>query len=145
MKRFSMLVAVAVVAAAMYVAASPASHQSSGPTARQFKALKKQVATLTKTLKTVKSEADTSYDISVCIAGPGAGIVPVNQFGDTSTGFVFGTANSTTGQTARTALDLDPSNTPGALLIAVDPACVTNSAAPRSHAGRLLLRALHVR
>jgi hypothetical protein len=38
MKRFLLLVGVAVVAAAMYVAASPASQQSSGPTAKQFKA-----------------------------------------------------------------------------------------------------------
>ena len=44
MKRFLMFVGVAVVAAAMYVAASPASQQASGPTAKQFKALKAQVA-----------------------------------------------------------------------------------------------------
>jgi hypothetical protein len=52
MKRFLMLVGVAVVAAAMYVAASPASQQSAGPTAKQFNALKKQVAALSKTVKT---------------------------------------------------------------------------------------------
>ena len=40
MKRFLMLVGVAVVGAAMYVAASPASQQANGPTARQFNALK---------------------------------------------------------------------------------------------------------
>ena len=40
MKRFLMLVGVAVVAAAMYVAASPASQQSRGPTLKQFNALK---------------------------------------------------------------------------------------------------------
>ena len=39
MKRFLMLVGVAVVAAAMYVAASPASQQSKGATVKQFNAL----------------------------------------------------------------------------------------------------------
>ena len=55
MKRFLMLVGVAVVAAAMYVAASPAIQQSKGPTAKQFKALKAQVASLSKTVKAVKT------------------------------------------------------------------------------------------
>ena len=58
MKRFMLLVGVAVVAAAMYVAASPASQQASGPSAKQFAALKKQVASLSKSLKTVKAEAN---------------------------------------------------------------------------------------
>jgi len=53
MKRFLLLVGVAAVAAAMYVAASPASQQSKGPTLKQFNALKKQVATLNKTLKSL--------------------------------------------------------------------------------------------
>jgi hypothetical protein len=103
------------------------------------------VTSLRKTLNSVKSEADTVFDVAVCIAGPGAGIVPVNQFGDTSTGFVFGTPDNTSAKTARTALDVDPSATPGALLIAVDPTCVTNSGAPRSGSSRLLLRTLRVR
>jgi hypothetical protein len=58
MTRFLMLVGVAAVAAAMYVAASPASQQSRGPTAKQFNALKKEVATLSKNLKATKTEAD---------------------------------------------------------------------------------------
>ena len=60
MKRFLMLVGVAAVAAAMYVAASPASQQSRGPTLKQFNALKKQVATLNKKLKAVTTEADAA-------------------------------------------------------------------------------------
>jgi hypothetical protein len=52
MKRFLMLVGVAVVAAAMYVAASPASQQhSTGVSLKQFNALKKQVAALAKKQK----------------------------------------------------------------------------------------------
>ena len=57
MKRFLMLVAVATVAGAMYVAAAPGSQQSRGPTARKFAALKRQVGGLTKTLKQVKTLA----------------------------------------------------------------------------------------
>jgi outer membrane murein-binding lipoprotein Lpp len=70
MQRFLMLVGVAVVAAAMYVAAGTASQQAKGPTAKQFKALKKQVATLSKELKTqIKPEADfsASYLLSCLI------------------------------------------------------------------------------
>jgi hypothetical protein len=145
MKRFLMLVGVAVVAAAMYVAAAPGSQQASGPTAKQFKVLKAQVASLKKTLKTVKTEADTTYDVAVCIAGPGAGIVPINQFGDTSNGFVFGPPDNTSAKTVRTALDVDPSNTPGALLVAVDPTCVTPNGAPHSGSSHLLLRTMRIR
>ena len=58
MKRFLMLVGVAVVAAAMYVAASPASQQA-GPTAKQFAALKKQVAALSKKVKSTQTDVDT--------------------------------------------------------------------------------------
>jgi outer membrane murein-binding lipoprotein Lpp len=59
MKRFLMLVGVAVVAAAMYVAASPASQQAKAPTAKQFKALKAQVAKLAKSLKTTQNDLDS--------------------------------------------------------------------------------------
>ena len=45
MKRFLMLVGVAAVAAAMYVAARRRVSSREGPTAKQFNALKKQVAT----------------------------------------------------------------------------------------------------
>jgi hypothetical protein len=58
MKRFLMLVGVAVVAAAMYVAAAPGSQQASGPTAKQFKALKAQVASLSKKLKATNNNLD---------------------------------------------------------------------------------------
>ena len=68
MKRFMMLVGVAVVAAAMYVAASPASQQAGRPSAKQFAALKKQVASLSKTLKPVKAEAnDADGFVRTCL------------------------------------------------------------------------------
>jgi hypothetical protein len=143
MKRFLMLVGVAVVAAAMYVAASPASQQAKGPTAKQFNALKKQVSTLSKTLKTVKAEAvDADGFVRSCILSSGAGVLPVNQFGAVSSGFLFGT---TTTSAPRTALDVDQSATPGALLIAVDPACLQSTGTPHSGSSGLLLRRLRVR
>jgi hypothetical protein len=79
MKRFLMLVGVAVVAGAMYVAASPASQQAKSPTAKQFNALKKQVATLSKTETSVKKLATAEAALlTACMKIA----VPVNQFGD---------------------------------------------------------------
>jgi hypothetical protein len=79
MKRFLMLVGVAVVAAAMYVAAAPGSQQTKGPSAKQFSALKKQVATLSKTVKTVKTVATAEAKLLTdCVKVA----IPVNQFGD---------------------------------------------------------------
>ena len=79
MKRFLMLVGVAVVAAAMYVAASPASQQAKGPTAKQFKALKSQVTALGHTVKGLKTvvAAETKL-LADCVKVA----VPINQFGD---------------------------------------------------------------
>jgi len=131
MTRFLMLVGVAVVAAAMYVAAAPGSQQKAkGPTAKQFNALKKEVATLSKTLKTVKAEAaDADGFVETCLLSTNSGVAPVNQFGATTgTGYLFGTISSAT--SVRTALDID-SSTPftGAYLQAVDPTCITTSSA----------------
>jgi hypothetical protein len=79
MKRFLMLVGVAVVAAAMYVAAAPGSQQAKGPSAKQFSTLKKQVATLSKTVKTVKTVATAEAKLLTdCVKVA----VPVDQFGD---------------------------------------------------------------
>lgn len=155
MKRFLMLVGVAVVAAAMYVAASPASQQSKGPSAKQFKALEKQVATLSKSLKAVKAEAaDADGFVQACMVSAGSGVLPINEFGDpngtgtgTKQGYVYGSGGTgaTLGTTSyTTALDVDGS-TPfhGVYLQGVDPSCVT--ATLRHHTssgtGRLSLRA----
>jgi hypothetical protein len=145
MKRFLMLVGVAAVAGAMYVAASPASQQASGPTLKQFNALKKQVATLSKTLKTVKSEADASVAIiGTCyLKDNGDGTVsfvtmPVSQLGNSSSGFLFGTDAATA--LPRTALDVAASS-PSAYLQQVAPTCATQSflrhGAVRSGASRV--------
>jgi outer membrane murein-binding lipoprotein Lpp len=143
MKRFLMLVGVAVVAAAMYVAASPASQQAKAPTAKQFKALKAQVAKLSKTLKTVKAEADASVEyIGACFLTSSATIanLPVSQFGTSTSGFWFGPSDGSNTVT-RGALVEDPVTTQ-AYLQEVNKACLTAGAmrhgAPRS-IGRLQL------
>jgi hypothetical protein len=131
MKRFLMLVGVAVVAAAMYVAASPASQQASGPTLKQFTALKKQVATLSKKLKAVKSEADAAVTIiGACyLKDNGNGTVgflamPVSQRGNSTTGYLFGPSGGSDVPT--TALD-EVATGPQAYLQEVDPQCATTS------------------
>ena len=116
MKRFMLLVGVAVVAAAMYVAASPASQQASGPSAKQFAALKKQVASLSKSLKQVKAAAnDADGFVRTCLISTNSGVLPINRFGDPAGTFgyqYFDGANTID----TTALDLDHVNAlPGRL------------------------------
>jgi hypothetical protein len=53
-----MLVGVAAVAGAMYVAAASGSQRSTGPTAKQFKALRTQVTVLSKKLKATQNDLD---------------------------------------------------------------------------------------
>ncbi len=123
MKRFLTLVGVAVVAAAMYVAASPASQQAKTPTLRQFNALKKRVASLSTTLKTVKTEAALELKVlGDCVQVA----VPVNQFGDpdgshsgTAQGYDYGTTTfpGTPGPTTgffTTGLDVSSTTDTGA-------------------------------
>jgi hypothetical protein len=137
MKRFLMLVGVAAVAGAMYVAAAPGSRQSTAPTARQFNTLKRQVASLNKKLKlltkdekTVKTAAGLAVGyIANCFFDSTGNLenLQVNDFGTTATGFLFGTPGAT--PTARSALDVNlPGTTPLAYLQKVTPACVTGIA-----------------
>ena len=134
MKRFLMLVGVAVVAAAMYVAASPASQQSRGPTLKQFNALKKQVATLNKKLKAVTSEADAAVGIiGLCYlhqnsdSTVGFNFMPVSQLGNSSSGYLFGTSGT---NAPRSALDINAAS-PQAYLQELDPQCATVNALSR--------------
>ena len=144
MKRFLMLVGVAVVAAAMYVAAGTASQQSAGVTAKQFAALKKQVASLSKTLKTVKAEAaDADGFVQTCLVSANSGVLPINEFGDPVGTFGYSyTADGNT-FTDTTALDVDLSNPfNGVYLQGVDPACINAAARhrlARAGTGRLQL------
>ena len=150
MKRFLMLVAVAVVAGAMYVAASPASQQAKGPTAKQFKALKAQVASLSKTVKQLKTFAGIDLTLLTdCVKVA----VPIDQFGDSSSaqteGYDYQKPKGTTLQLT-TALDASDSSDPGALYITGgDSSCGTfvNGTALRHKAAKLgiqLPRASHL-
>lgn len=146
MKRFLMLVGVAVVAAAMYVAAGSASQKPKGPTAKQFKALQKQVATLSKTLKTVKAEAaDADGFVQTCMVSTNSGVLPINQFGDPqgTFGYEYSANGTNTDTVDATALDVDQSSPfQGVYLQGVDPACVASAAGhrlTRSGAGHLHL------
>jgi hypothetical protein len=139
MKRLWMLVGVAVVAGAMYVAAAPGSRQATGPTARQFATLKRQVASLNKKLKALTKDEKvvrTAAGLAVgylsnCFFDSNGKLenLQVNEFGTTTTGFLFGTPGGATPPIARTALDVDASGSPLAYLQEVTPACVTAAAA----------------
>jgi hypothetical protein len=143
MKRFLMLVAVAAVAGAMYVAAAPGSQQAAPPTAAQFAALKKQVASLNKSLKALKKDekqaktaaVDAAGFISSCFVN----VVPVSEFGDPNGtfGFQFVASPGATA-TSRTALDADGSATPQGFLQAVDSSCVTSGSSAGSAAAHAL-------
>lgn len=132
MKRFLMLVAVATVAGAMYVAAAPGSQQST-PTARQFTALKKQVAKLSKSLNALKKDegkvksgaVEAETFLASCFVSAGA--VGVGQFGDANGAFGFKYTTDGINETRRTALDVDTSAAPQALLQAVSPTCISSS------------------
>jgi hypothetical protein len=123
-----MFVGVAVVAAAMYVAASPASQQGGFASAKSVAALKKQVGSLSKSLKATKKESDAVAGfLADCFLSPNAGVVGVSQFGDTQNQpatFGYHYKDPTNGEQFVTALDADGSATPGAFLQAVDPTCV---------------------
>jgi outer membrane murein-binding lipoprotein Lpp len=155
MKRFLMLVGVAVVAATMYVAAAPGSQQAKAPTAKQFNALKKQVATLSKKLNALtKDETAVKVNataaagfIATCFASANSGVLPINQFGSsTGTGYQVGTVGNPA-SAVTTALDVDATTTnfQGVYLQAVDPTCLASAAAARAQTrpagGRLPLRA----
>jgi len=147
MKRFLMLVGVAVVAAAMYVAAAPGSQQAKGPTLKQFNALKKQVATLSKSLKTVKGEATQAEGfIAQCLISANGGALPTTQFGSNTSGYLFGT---TATSAPRTALDIDVGASPQGFLQTVDPGCITSNGAAHAQTRpgsiRLPSRAEHAR
>src|SRR6476659_1243009 len=126
MRRFLMLVGVAAVAAAMYVAAASGSQQSKGPTLRQFNALKKQGATLTKNLKSVKTEADAVATIvgSCYVSGSSLEILPVSVLGSNTESYLFCTDSGYAAPT--TALDVVGASPQYGLQI-VDTACVSGT------------------
>jgi hypothetical protein len=152
MQRFLIFVGVAVVAAAMYVAASPASQQTQqakGPSAKQFNLLKKQVAALSKSVKSLNSGLKLAIELESCFVSVSGNTItlnalPVSQFGTTSSGFLFGAPGTPPASaTARSALDVNASS-PSEDLQEVDPTCTSSSGLKHGtgRAGVSRLRAL---
>lgn len=106
MKRFLAVLALVVVAGAVYVAASPGAQQA-GPTAKQFNALKKTVTKLQKQVKTAESNANTALGFVLeCVA---KNPVAVDSVGSSTDGYLFGapqTAGTANAESATTALNL---------------------------------------
>jgi hypothetical protein len=129
MNRFLMLVGVAAVASAMYVAAASGSQRSAGPTAKQFAALKKQVAVLQKKEKSTDNLAnDTAVVLVHCVMHKVQGLLQLGDASGANTyGFTYTPANSNTA-TMRSAVDFYPaasSTTVVPLFNESDPACVS--------------------
>lgn len=126
MTRFSMLLAAAAVAGAMYVAAAPGGATRSGPTAAQFKALSKKVAALQKQVTAVKKLAtEEGVVLAGCLLYTTA---PISQYGATtsgSLGYVYGTPSDAATFGSTTALNLTATGgTPLYNVLGVNPDCV---------------------
>jgi hypothetical protein len=139
MKQFLMLLGVAAVAGAMYVAAASGSQQTKFATQKEVAALQKKVKILTTEVnKTVAPEAQfsTAY-ILTCLAQINSDnsftvhVLPVSQRGNSTSGYLFGDSVTST---PTTALDVDTA-TPMAVLQEFDPSCL--SSALRHRAARL--------
>jgi hypothetical protein len=145
MRRFLMLAAFAAVAAAMYVAAASGSQQSRGPTAKQFKALKTQVATLSKKLKTTQNDLSAlalayvhcSLPSEIGLAekpsGGGSGWGYDFTFGDGTPGFAAALDLAATAPAAPVQWEITPFNY-------LDSGCqsLVGASAIRHHAVRLI-------
>jgi len=110
MTRFSMLLAVAAVAGAMYVAAAPGGLRSSAPTAKQFKALTKKVTKLQAQVTSLQKEANSALGVlALCIMHQPVG---VDAVGSSSDGYLFGPPQAAGGPavaaTTTSALNLAP-------------------------------------
>ena len=115
MKRFLMLVGVAAVAGAMYVAAAPGSQRAAGPTAIQFAALKKQVASLSKKLKALKADEGRVKTLATAaatvLAACDQASVPIADYGDINVPGTYGyqyTQPNGGGDILTTGLDVAP-------------------------------------
>lgn len=145
MTRLLMLLGVAAVAGAMYVAGASGSQQTKFAPESQVVALQKRVTALTKLVsKTVKPEADISATyILTCLSSVSGSTLtvhamPVSQRGNTSSGYLFGNSVSST---PTTALDINTAS-PTDVLQEFDPSCLSgalNHRAVRSGVSHLRL------
>jgi hypothetical protein len=145
MNRFLTILAVAAVAGVMYVAAAPGGLRTTGPTARQFKALVLRVKKDERSLNAVKKLASEEAAILVTCLLVQAPAVDQR-------GTVAGTGYSYTDPTVNggspfltTALDLAPANATTAdfYFLGTSPACAAainsqGAASAASHVGGAL-------
>jgi hypothetical protein len=116
MKRFLLVLALVAVAGATYVATAPGS-QTAGPTARQFKALKKEVAGLKKQVKSAQFDVNLLAAINFeCMLHETVGVA---QKGDPAATFGYAYTDSQSTPSFTTALDL--SDTPTQTLLTLNP------------------------
>src|SRR5947209_14272435 len=109
MSRFLITLAAVVVAGAMYVAAAPGSQQA-GPTAGQFKALKKEVAKLQKQVNNANDNVMAlAFVMGHCMLSATLGVA---QKGDPSNAPTYGYAFTPNGGSPGLTTALDLSNTP---------------------------------
>jgi len=149
MKKLTLLLAVvgvAAVAGAMYTASASGSPQSAGPTAKQFKALKKQVASLSNTVKALK--AVVVVDTGVLVACD-AHTLPIGQFGNPTgnpaEGYHYLLPSANPQEILTTALDVtSPSDPNAAFLTYGTSSCSTAlGGALRHAAGKAGIRLSH--
>ena len=144
MKRFVLVLALVAVSGATYVATAPGS-QTAGPTAAQFKALKKQVAGLKKQVGLVKAVAwAEAHLLTDCMKKA----QPVDQFGNGSTtGYEYTdpAVNSGTPTPTKAVNYADPSDQTALWITGGDSTCGTdiNGAALRKAIRLAGLRARH--
>ena len=119
MKRFLLALSLVAVAGATYVATAPGS-QTAGPTAAQFKALKKQVAKLQKDEGKVKNLAvEEAGLLADCMADA----LPIGQYGEgagfaSTFGYTWTDPTYNGGQPwLETALDVTAPDNPNALWV----------------------------
>jgi len=138
MKRFFTVLAAVALAGAIYVATAPGS-QTEGPTARQFNALKKQVAKLQKQENLVSNLALSEAGLLLsCMSQVHA----VSQFGDPvngTYGFTYQDPNINTGNPyKRSALDYTANDDPNAVFVTGgDSSCYTEIHGALHRVGRL--------
>lgn len=142
-----MLLAVAAVAGAMYVAAALGGAKA-GVTLKQYSALKKEVTSLSSKVKTLQQDVGsqastvsslsgtvttlnttvTSDDSFITSCLKAADVVGVSEFGDPAGSAGYAYSNDGSNIFWTTALDLD-STSPGGYLQLVAPSCVSAGAA----------------
>jgi len=138
MNRFFTVLAAVALAGVIYVAAAPGSQTAAGPTARQFRALKKQVAKLQKDVTALKRDTRTEADVMFsCMLHQTVGVA---QRGDPAGTFGYSYTPTPTPPPFTTALDLSTTPTYTLLTLNPDPKLDCKSLVGLSGLGRIASR-----